>query len=64
MKDNKNLNLIISFVVYFISIMIFNYICNMYNMTTLHRIICLISVMFSYTFMQPLFLMFEDIKKD
>ena len=62
MKNNKYLKVVICSIVYFVSIMIFNYICNLYNMTTLHRILCLILIIVSYTFMQPLLLMFQNNK--
>ena len=40
-------------------ILFFNSICNIYNMTTLHRVLCILSISFSQIFNSSLFGLFD-----
>ena len=62
MKDNKYVKITINCIGFLSLITIFNNICNIYGMLTLHRVICIFAISFSNIFSIPLFLMFENNK--
>lgn len=62
MKDNKYFKIIVNCIGFVLLITIFNNICNLYGMSTLHRVICILAISFSHIFTMPLFAMFENNK--
>ena len=61
MKNNNDIKIIINCLGFMLLITIFNNICNLYNISTLHRIISIFTISFSNIFINKLLLI---LKKD
>jgi len=62
MKNNKYFKIIINCLGFMMLITIFNNICNLYNMSSLHRVICIFAISFSHIFTTRLCLIYENSK--
>lgn len=61
---NDNLKVGVYSLGFFSMIYIFNNIANIYNMGTLHKMICIFSISFTHVFFIPLFSFFDRNLKD
>lgn len=62
MKNNKYFKIVINCLSFMLLITIFNNICNLYNMSSFHRVISIFAISFSHIFTTRLFLMFDKDK--
>ena len=62
MKNNNDIKIIVNCMAFMLLITIFNNICNLYNVTTLHRIVFIFSISFSNIFIHKLLLILKKYK--